>query len=123
MDGRVRTARKTIVEANPGDVLLVRKALEEKGIIFGLTCFEKGEHALAGPDYSPEVGIATGICPHRRLAIAPFCGVNSGSPNDPFSDRLRAAGRRDSPAGQPQRSNLLAGVYCGVRKGAGNLLK
>lgn len=46
MDGRVRTAQITIVEDNPGDVLLVRKALEEKGIIFALTCFENGEDAL-----------------------------------------------------------------------------
>ena len=33
MDGRVRTAQITIVEDNPGYVRLVRKALEEKGII------------------------------------------------------------------------------------------
>jgi hypothetical protein len=40
--GRNR-AQITIVEDNPGDVLLVRKALEGKGIIFALRCFENGE--------------------------------------------------------------------------------
>ena len=46
MDGRVGIAQIMIVEDNPGDVLLVRKALEEKGILFALTCFENGEDAL-----------------------------------------------------------------------------
>ena len=35
-----------LVEDNPGDVLLVRKALQEKGIKFELTCFEDGQQAL-----------------------------------------------------------------------------
>jgi len=39
----VKIAHITIVEDNPADVLLVRKALQEKGIAFELTCFEDGE--------------------------------------------------------------------------------
>jgi two-component system, chemotaxis family, response regulator Rcp1 len=35
-----------VVEDNPADVLLIRKALEEKGIECDLTCFENGETAL-----------------------------------------------------------------------------
>jgi two-component system response regulator len=35
-----------LVEDNPGDVLLVKKALQEKGIAFELTCFEDGAEAL-----------------------------------------------------------------------------
>jgi CheY-like chemotaxis protein len=42
----VKMAHITIVEDNPADVLLVRKALQEKGIAFELTCFEDGEEAL-----------------------------------------------------------------------------
>jgi two-component system response regulator len=42
----VKIAHITIVEDNPADVLLVRKALQEKGIAFELTCFEDGEEAL-----------------------------------------------------------------------------
>lgn len=41
-----KTARIVLVEDNPGDVLLVRKALQEKGIKFELTCFEDGQQAL-----------------------------------------------------------------------------
>jgi CheY-like chemotaxis protein len=42
----VDTSHITLVEDNPADVFLVRKALEEKGIAFELTCFENGEKAL-----------------------------------------------------------------------------
>ena len=35
-----------LVEDNPADVLLVRKALEDRGIKCSLTCFEDGEKAL-----------------------------------------------------------------------------
>jgi CheY-like chemotaxis protein len=38
----------TIVDDNPDDVLLVRKALENKGIIFAMTCFEKCEPSAVG---------------------------------------------------------------------------
>ena len=42
----VKIAHITIVEDNPADVLLVRKALQERGIAFELTCFDDGEEAL-----------------------------------------------------------------------------
>jgi len=41
-----RNAHIVLVEDNPADVLLFRKALQEKGIAFDLTCFEDGEQAL-----------------------------------------------------------------------------
>lgn len=41
-----KTARIVLVEDNPGDVLLVRKALQEKGVAADLTCFEDGPKAL-----------------------------------------------------------------------------
>ena len=41
-----KTARIVLVEDNRGDVLLVRMALQEKGIKFELTCFEDGRKAL-----------------------------------------------------------------------------
>jgi CheY-like chemotaxis protein len=47
-----KTARIVLIEDNPSDVLLVRKALEEalqkKGIAVDLTCFEDGQKALNG---------------------------------------------------------------------------
>jgi hypothetical protein len=39
MDEVLKTAHITLVEDNPGDVLLVRKALQKKGLAFELTCF------------------------------------------------------------------------------------
>ncbi len=42
----LKIAHITLVEDNPGDVLLVRKALQERGIAFELTCFDDGEEAL-----------------------------------------------------------------------------
>jgi two-component system, chemotaxis family, response regulator Rcp1 len=42
----VKPASIVVVEDNPADVLLIRKALEEKGIECDLTCFENGEAAL-----------------------------------------------------------------------------
>ena len=42
----LKIAQITLVEDNPADVFLVRKALQEKGIAFELTCFENGEEAL-----------------------------------------------------------------------------
>jgi len=42
----LKTAHITLVEDNPADVFLVRKALQERGIAFELTCFEDGEEAL-----------------------------------------------------------------------------
>lgn len=44
--GQVRKASIMLVEDNPADVLLVRKALQEKGLNFELTCFDEGEKAL-----------------------------------------------------------------------------
>ncbi len=46
MDGNVKTASIVLVEDNPADVLLIKKALQEKGIKCALTCFEDGEKAL-----------------------------------------------------------------------------
>src|SRR3989454_8353793 len=46
MSETLRTASIVLVEDNPADVLLVRKALQEKGIKCELTCFEAGEKAL-----------------------------------------------------------------------------
>jgi CheY-like chemotaxis protein len=46
MDGTVKTASIVLVEDNPADVLLIKKALQEKGIKCALTCFEDGEKAL-----------------------------------------------------------------------------
>lgn len=43
---RLKIADIVLVEDNPADVLLVRKALQEKGIAFELTCFDDGEEAL-----------------------------------------------------------------------------
>ena len=46
MGQELKTSSIVVVEDNPADVLLIRKALEEKGIKFALTCFESGETAL-----------------------------------------------------------------------------
>ena len=46
MDGIVKTASIVFVEDNPADVLLIKKALQEKDIKCALTCFEDGEKAL-----------------------------------------------------------------------------
>ena len=40
------TVRIVLVEDNPADVYLIRRALREKGIEFEMTCFEDGEKAL-----------------------------------------------------------------------------
>jgi CheY-like chemotaxis protein len=42
----IKTASIVVVEDNPGDVLLIKKALKEKGVKCDLTCFENGELAL-----------------------------------------------------------------------------
>jgi len=42
----VKKPRIVLVEDNPGDVLLVKKALQEKGIAADLRCFEDGQQAL-----------------------------------------------------------------------------
>jgi CheY-like chemotaxis protein len=42
----LKTASILIVEDNPADVLLITKALQEKGIKCELTCLENGEAAL-----------------------------------------------------------------------------
>ena len=42
----LKTARVMVVEDNPADVLMVKKALQEKGIKFDLSCFENGDQAL-----------------------------------------------------------------------------
>ena len=42
----LKTARIMVVDDNPADVLLVKKALQEKGIRFDLSCFENGDTAL-----------------------------------------------------------------------------
>jgi CheY-like chemotaxis protein len=42
----LKPAHITLVEDNPADVFLVRKALQERGIAFELTCFENGDEAL-----------------------------------------------------------------------------
>jgi CheY-like chemotaxis protein len=46
MGQELKTSSIVVVEDNPADVLLIRKALEEKGIRCALTCFENGETAL-----------------------------------------------------------------------------
>src|SRR5262245_2282335 len=46
MGQELKTVSIVVVEDNPADVLLIRKALEEKGIKCALTCFENGETAL-----------------------------------------------------------------------------
>jgi len=46
MGQTLKTASIVVVEDNPADVLLIRKALEEKGIKCELTCFDNGETAL-----------------------------------------------------------------------------
>ena len=40
------TVHIVLVEDNPADVYLVKRALREKGIEFVMTCFEDGEKAL-----------------------------------------------------------------------------
>lgn len=42
----MKTARIVLVEDNPADVFLIKKALQERGIEFDLTCFEDGQKAL-----------------------------------------------------------------------------
>ena len=41
----------------------------------------------------------------RNIPLAPFCGVNSGSPNDPFRTSIAPPDGGDSPAGH--RNGLL----------------
>jgi len=42
----LKKARIMLVEDNPADILLVRKALQEKRIAVDLTCFDDGDKAL-----------------------------------------------------------------------------
>lgn len=42
----MKSARIVLIEDNPADILLVRKALEENGIAHSLTTFECGEEAI-----------------------------------------------------------------------------
>jgi CheY-like chemotaxis protein len=42
----LKTVRIIVIEDNPADILLVKKALQQKGIAFSLSCFENGEKAL-----------------------------------------------------------------------------
>jgi len=46
MGQALKAAGIVLVEDNPADVFLVRKALQEKGIKFELTCFDDGQKAL-----------------------------------------------------------------------------
>ena len=46
MGQALKAAIIVFVEDNPADVFLVRKALQEKGIKFELTCFDDGQKAL-----------------------------------------------------------------------------
>ena len=46
MEETSKTASVLIIEDNPADVLLIRKALQERGVKCELTCFESGESAL-----------------------------------------------------------------------------
>ncbi len=46
MGKALKAAIIVLVEDNPADVFLVRKALQEKGIKFELTCFDDGQKAL-----------------------------------------------------------------------------
>ena len=47
MGQALKAAIIVLVEDNPADVFLVRKALQEKGIKFELTCFDDGQKALS----------------------------------------------------------------------------
>lgn len=46
MDQTMKTASIVLVEDNPADVALVKKALRQKSIKCALTCFDDGEKAL-----------------------------------------------------------------------------
>jgi len=46
MEQTSKTASIVVVEDNPADVLLIKKALQEQRIDCDLTCFENGEIAL-----------------------------------------------------------------------------
>jgi CheY-like chemotaxis protein len=41
-----KTARIAVVEDNPADIVLIKKALQERGVKFHLICFGDGETAL-----------------------------------------------------------------------------
>ncbi|MGH7962634.1 MAG: response regulator [Candidatus Binatia bacterium] len=47
MSQKLQTVRLVLVEDNPADVYLIKKALEENHIACEVTCFEDGEDALA----------------------------------------------------------------------------
>jgi CheY-like chemotaxis protein len=46
MAQRLKTVRIVVIEDNPADVLMVKKALREKGLKFQVSCFDNGDKAL-----------------------------------------------------------------------------
>ncbi|PYU33486.1 MAG: hypothetical protein DMG28_07940 [Acidobacteria bacterium] len=100
MGQTLKTASIVLVEDNPADVLLVRKALQEKGIKCELTCFETGEKALKNlsqegrlaPDLilldlnlpgADGVDVLRKICSIPRLSEVPVVILTSSeSPSD-----------------------------------------
>src|SRR5207245_1831542 len=100
MGQTLKTASIVLVEDNPADVLLVRKALQEKGIKCELTCFEAGEKALKNlsqegrlaPDLilldlnlpgADGVDVLRKICSIPRLSEVPVVILTSSeSPSD-----------------------------------------
>ena len=100
MGQTLKTASIVLVEDNPADVLLVRKALQEKGIKCQLTCFEDGEKALKNlsqqgrlaPDLilldlnlpgADGVDVLRKICTIPRLSEVPIVILTSSeSPSD-----------------------------------------
>jgi CheY-like chemotaxis protein len=110
MSHMLKTVRITLVEDNPADVLLVRKALQEKGIAFELTCFEDGEQAVKslplqepGPDIillDLNLPLTEGVEVLVRLRALPgLVGVpvailsSSASPTDMHRTKLLGVAR------------------------------
>ena len=111
MGQTLKTAHIMLVEDNPADVLLVRKALQEKGIVFELTCFEDGEEAVRSllrqdrdePDVillDLNLPMTEGVEVLRRIRSIPgLVGVpvailsSSASPTDLHRTKLLGASR------------------------------
>ena len=118
MDGTVKTASIVLVEDNPADVLLIKKALQEKGIECALTCFEDGEKELKNLSQagrlSPDlilldlnlpgvdgVEVLRKICTIPRLLKVPVVILTSSeSPSDmQRTERIGAARYIRKPSG------------------------
>jgi chemotaxis family two-component system response regulator Rcp1 len=111
----LKTASIVVVEDNPADVLLIRKALEERGIQCELTCFESGETALRNLSQQGRL-LPDLILLDLHLPIADGCevlGKIHGMPR--FSDvPIVILTSSESPSDKQRATRMGAALY--IRK-------